>query len=184
MMICHEPIPTSSVPTCEHATSHQLLPLAITGEPKGIANTLLCINNSEKSSPLKSRVEFICVLWLTRRFRCFIAEPDFVNTGNFSMSIIHLDSKVSGTHLMGIVGTSRISYHLTFERSINPFQAFYVNRYRDHPRRTRLGLSSEGSCLPIRHVSYSCINKYTQCYIRWIKKKKGSFLFWYMNTRS
>ena len=100
---------------------------------------LITVKNHVERVHWRVGFEFICVLWLTQRFRCFIVEPDFDNTGNFSMLIIHLDSKVSGMHLMGIVGTSRISHHLTFDRSINPFQEFYVNRYRDHPQRTRLG---------------------------------------------
>ena len=41
-------------------------------------------------------------------------QPNFDNTGNFAMSIIHLDSIICGAHLMGIAGTSRIPNHLTF----------------------------------------------------------------------
>ena len=59
-------------------------------------------------------------------------QPDFDNTGNFAMSIIHLDSIVRGAHLMGIAGTSRIPNHLTFDCSLDAFQAFYVNKYIDH----------------------------------------------------
>jgi hypothetical protein len=36
-------------------------------------------------------------------------EPDFDNTGNLAMSIIHLDSMVRVAHLMGIAGTTRIT---------------------------------------------------------------------------
>jgi hypothetical protein len=59
-------------------------------------------------------------------------QPDFDNTGNFAMSIIHLDSIVRGAHLMGFAGTSQIPNHLTFDRSLDAFQAFYVNKYIDH----------------------------------------------------
>ena len=59
-------------------------------------------------------------------------EPDFDNTGNLAMSIIHLDSMVHGAHLMGIAGTTQIPHHLTFDRSLDAFQAFYVNKYIDH----------------------------------------------------
>jgi hypothetical protein len=59
-------------------------------------------------------------------------QPDFDNTGNFAMSIIHLDSIVHGAHLMGFAGTSQIPNHLTFDRSLDAFQAFYVNKYIDH----------------------------------------------------
>ena len=59
-------------------------------------------------------------------------EPDFDNLGNVAMSIIHLDSMVRGAHLMGIAGTTRIPHHLTFDRSLDAFQAFFVNKYIDH----------------------------------------------------
>ena len=48
------------------------------------------------------------------------------------MSIIHLDSMVRSAHLMGIAGTTRIPYDLTFDRRLDPFQAFFVNQYIDH----------------------------------------------------
>jgi len=48
------------------------------------------------------------------------------------MSIIHLDSMVCGAHLMGIAGTTRIPHHLMFDRSLDAFQGFYVNKYIDH----------------------------------------------------
>jgi len=59
-------------------------------------------------------------------------EPDFDNTGNLAMSIIHLDSMVHGAHLMGIAGTTRVPHNLTFDHSLDAFQAFYVNKYIDH----------------------------------------------------
>ena len=59
-------------------------------------------------------------------------EPDFDNTGNLAMSIIHLDSMVRCTHLMGIAGATRIPHHLTFDRSLDAFKVFYVNKYIDH----------------------------------------------------
>ena len=59
-------------------------------------------------------------------------EPDFDNLGNVDMLIIHLDSMVRSAHLMGIAGTTRIPYDLTFDRRLDPFQAFFVNQYIDH----------------------------------------------------
>ncbi|KAF8815369.1 hypothetical protein BYT27DRAFT_7249257 [Phlegmacium glaucopus] len=59
-------------------------------------------------------------------------QPDFDNMGNLAMSIIHLDSMVRGAHLMGVAGTTQIPYHLTFDRSLDAFRAFYVNKYVDH----------------------------------------------------
>ena len=59
-------------------------------------------------------------------------KPDLDNTGNLAMSIIHLDSMVHGAHLMGIAGTHQIPHHLTFNRSLDAFEAFYVNKYVDH----------------------------------------------------
>ena len=58
--------------------------------------------------------------------------PDFDNMGNLAMSIIHLDSIVRDAHLMGIAGTTQIPRHLTFDQSLDAFQAFYVNKYIDH----------------------------------------------------
>ena len=58
-------------------------------------------------------------------------KPDFANTGNLAMSIIHLNSMVRGAHLMCIAGTTQIPHHLTFDRSLDAFQAFYVNIYID-----------------------------------------------------
>ena len=34
--------------------------------------------------------------------------------------------------LMGIAGTTQIPHHLTFDRSLDAFQAFFVNKYIDH----------------------------------------------------
>ena len=48
------------------------------------------------------------------------------------MSIIHLDSMVRSAHLMGIADATQIPHHLTFDRSLDDFQAFYVNKYIDH----------------------------------------------------
>ena len=60
-------------------------------------------------------------------------KPDLDNTGNLAMSIIHLDSRmVHGAHLMGIAGTHQIPHHLTFDCSLDAFEAFYVNKYVDH----------------------------------------------------
>ena len=59
-------------------------------------------------------------------------EPDYDNMGNLAMSIIHLDSMVRGAHLMGIAGATQIPHHLTFDHSLDAFQAFYVNKYIDH----------------------------------------------------
>ena len=59
-------------------------------------------------------------------------KPNFDNLGNVAMLIIHLDSMVCSAHLMGIAGTIRIPHHLTFNCSLNAFQAFFVNKYIDH----------------------------------------------------
>ena len=59
-------------------------------------------------------------------------KPDFGNMGNLAMLINHLDSMVCGAHLMGIAGSTQIPHHLTFDHSLDAFQAFYVNKYIDH----------------------------------------------------
>ena len=41
---------------------------------------------------------------------------------------------VLGAHLMGIAGAThwQFPHHLTFDRSLDAFQAFYVNKFIDH----------------------------------------------------
>jgi hypothetical protein len=62
----------------------------------------------------------------------WMVEPDFDNTGNRAMSIIHLDTILRSAHLMGVAGNAFIPRHLTYHNSLDAFQKFYVNKYIDH----------------------------------------------------
>ena len=62
----------------------------------------------------------------------WMVEPDFDQTGNHTMSIIHLDSILCGAHLMGVSGSQFIPPHLKFTHMLDTFHAFYVNKYIDH----------------------------------------------------
>jgi hypothetical protein len=62
----------------------------------------------------------------------WMVEPDFDQTGNRAMSIIHIDSILRSAHLMGICGSQFIPHHLTFNHTLDAFRAFYVNKYIDH----------------------------------------------------
>jgi len=59
-------------------------------------------------------------------------EPDFDQTGNRVMSVIHIDSILRGAHLMGIYGSHFIPHHLRFYHTLDAFPSFYVNKYIDH----------------------------------------------------
>ena len=62
----------------------------------------------------------------------WMVEPDFDQTGNRAMSIIHIDSILRSAHLMGVSGSQFIPHHLTFNHTLDAFRAFYVNKYIDH----------------------------------------------------
>jgi len=62
----------------------------------------------------------------------WMVEPDFDQTGNRAMSIIHIDSILRSADLMGVSGSQFIPHHLTFNHTLEAFHAFYVNKYIDH----------------------------------------------------
>ena len=62
----------------------------------------------------------------------WMVEPDFDVRGGRASSVIHLDAIIRSAHLMGVAGTTFIPRHLTFDRSLDAFKKFYVNKYIDH----------------------------------------------------
>jgi hypothetical protein len=62
----------------------------------------------------------------------WMVKPDFDNTGNRAMSIIHLDSILQGAHLMGHAGNAQIPRNFTCHNSLDAFASFFVNKYIDH----------------------------------------------------
>lgn len=63
----------------------------------------------------------------------WMVEPDFDQTGNCAMSVIHVDSILRAAHLMGVSnGSEFIPQHLKFNHTLDAFRSFYVNKYIDH----------------------------------------------------
>ncbi|KAF8268153.1 hypothetical protein EI94DRAFT_1786067 [Lactarius quietus] len=59
--------------------------------------------------------------------------PDF-RGGKRCLEVIHLNTILRGAHLIGISGTSFLPSDpdFTFDKSLDVFQSFYVNKYVDH----------------------------------------------------
>jgi hypothetical protein len=62
----------------------------------------------------------------------WVVEPDTLDDGKASMSIIHLDSIVRASHLLPVFGQGRVSRTLQFTDTLDTFTRFYVNKYIDH----------------------------------------------------
>ncbi|KIM41784.1 hypothetical protein M413DRAFT_27359 [Hebeloma cylindrosporum] len=66
----------------------------------------------------------------------WMVEPDFDQTGNRAMSIIHIDSILRGAHLMGVSsGSQFIPHHLSFSHTLDAFRSFYTKQKRKPPQR-------------------------------------------------
>ena len=63
----------------------------------------------------------------------WIVEPDFQGGKPF-LEVIHLDTILHGVHLIGVSGTHFLPSDLdfTFDKSLDIFPSFYVNKYVDH----------------------------------------------------
>lgn len=59
-------------------------------------------------------------------------EPDFNVDGSPLLAVIHLDTVVRATHLIGVYGDEFIPKGITFGLSLDVFRAYYVNKYIDH----------------------------------------------------
>ncbi|KAN0127920.1 hypothetical protein V8E53_014268 [Lactarius tabidus] len=63
----------------------------------------------------------------------WIVEPDF-RRGKPCLEVIHLDTVLRGAHLIGVSGTHFLPKdpNFTFDKSLDAFSSFYVNKYADH----------------------------------------------------
>ncbi|KAJ3510664.1 hypothetical protein NLJ89_g4545 [Agrocybe chaxingu] len=63
----------------------------------------------------------------------WIVEPDF-RGGKPFLEVIHLDAILRGAHLIGVSGSHFLPNDLdfTFDKSLDAFSSFYVNKYVDH----------------------------------------------------
>jgi hypothetical protein len=63
----------------------------------------------------------------------WIVEPDF-RRGKPCLEVIHLDTVLRGAHLIGVSGTHFLpkDSNFTFDKSLDAFSSFYVNKYADH----------------------------------------------------
>ena len=86
-------------------------------------------------------VEYPCALvhWFSRvgdipddRTGMWVVEPDTLDDGEPSMSVIHLDTIVRASHLLPVFGQGRVSRTLQFPDTLDTFSRFYVNKYIDH----------------------------------------------------
>jgi hypothetical protein len=62
----------------------------------------------------------------------WIVQPDRDLSGLPIREIIHLDTIVRAAHLIGVYGNAFLPCDLTFDRSLDIFRAYYVNKYIDH----------------------------------------------------
>jgi hypothetical protein len=64
----------------------------------------------------------------------WIVEPDFQHGKPCLEEVIHLDTVLCGTHLIGVSGTHFLPKvpDFTFNKSLDVFTSFYVNKYVDH----------------------------------------------------
>jgi hypothetical protein len=63
----------------------------------------------------------------------WIVQPDIdVSSGLPIRQIIHLDTIVRAAHLIGVYGDKFLPRKLTFDRSLDVFRAYYVNKFIDH----------------------------------------------------
>ena len=62
----------------------------------------------------------------------WIVKPDLDRQGKHIMSVVHLDTILRGTHLMGIAGRRPIPHQLKHTDSLDAFKSFYVNKYIDY----------------------------------------------------
>ena len=62
----------------------------------------------------------------------WIVQPDRDPSGLPIREIIHLDTIERAAHLIGVYGDAFLPRDLTFDRSLDIFRAYYVNKYIDH----------------------------------------------------
>jgi hypothetical protein len=63
----------------------------------------------------------------------WIVEPDHHHNGYRLMSVIHIDSIVRAAHLLPVFrGNAPIPREINFTRTLDVFNAFYLNKYIDY----------------------------------------------------
>lgn len=62
----------------------------------------------------------------------WVVEPELDNAGQRECSVIHLDTIVRSTHLIGSYGSSSLPRSFHHSQSLDAFRAYYVNKYIDH----------------------------------------------------
>lgn len=59
-------------------------------------------------------------------------QPDFDADSSPLLAIIHLDTIVRATHLIGVYGNDFVPKEITFGLSLDAFHAYFINKYIDH----------------------------------------------------
>ncbi|ETW76128.1 hypothetical protein HETIRDRAFT_329278, partial [Heterobasidion irregulare TC 32-1] len=62
----------------------------------------------------------------------WIVEPQIGLGGGRITSVIHVDSILHGTHLIGVYGDNHIPQDFKFMDTLDAFAAYYVNKFIDH----------------------------------------------------
>ncbi|KAI0371908.1 hypothetical protein BV20DRAFT_1065308, partial [Pilatotrama ljubarskyi] len=62
----------------------------------------------------------------------WIVHPDFLEDGNPSCDVIHVDTILRGAHLIGSIGDTWLPQGFLPSDSLDAFRAFYVNKYADY----------------------------------------------------
>ena len=62
----------------------------------------------------------------------WVVQPDTAPSGAPIWTVIHLDTIVRAAHLIGVYGNGFVPRDLTFDRSLDIFRAYYVNKYKGH----------------------------------------------------
>jgi hypothetical protein len=62
----------------------------------------------------------------------WMVKPDFKADQSPAMSVIHLDTIVRASHLIGVYGDRFLPQGISFHNSLDVFDTFYVNKYIDH----------------------------------------------------
>ena len=62
----------------------------------------------------------------------WVVEWDVDLYGNQISQVIHIDTVIRCTHLIGVYGPDPVSTLLTFSDSLYAFHTYYVNKYADH----------------------------------------------------
>ena len=62
----------------------------------------------------------------------WVVQPDTASSGAPIWTVIHLDTIVCAAHLIGVYRNGFVPCDLTFDRSLDIFRVYYVNKYIDH----------------------------------------------------